>query len=131
MDIAKYNTTLASDQAQTMSLKDPFTGEILVDEDGQTIDFYLYGIQSTAARNALAERERRSNKGKPSSEESLRLGAEFLAALTSGWSHNIEIEGETLPYSYSNAVTLYMEQDWIGQQVIQFVNNLENYAPKA
>lgn len=131
MDIAKYNTTLASDQAQTMSLKDPFTGETLTDEDGKTIDFYLYGIQSTAARNALAERERRSNKGKPSTEESLRLGAEFLAALTAGWSHNIEIEGETLSYSYGNAVTLYMEQDWIGQQVIQFVNNLENYAPKA
>lgn len=131
MDISKYNTTLASDQAQTMSLRDPFTQQLLVDEKGNTVDFYLYGIQSTAARNAIAERERRSNKSKLSAEETLKLGAEFLAALTVGWSDNIEIGGETLPFSHNNAVKLYMEQDWIGQQVIAFINNLENYAPKA
>jgi len=131
MDITKYNTTVASDKAQTLHLRDPFTDEILVDENGDTIDLYLYGIQSTAARNAVADRERKANKKNLTSEETNLIGAEFLAAITVGWSNNIEIGGEKLAYSYKNAVDLYLEQDWIGQQVISFVSKLENYAPKA
>jgi len=131
MDISKFNTTTASDNAQTLHLRDPFTDEVIMDENGDSLDIYLYGIQSTAARNAIADRERKSNKGKLSSEASRRLGAEFLASLTVGWSNNIEAEGEPLKHNYQNAVKLYMENDWIGQQVIEFVNNLENYAPKA
>jgi hypothetical protein len=131
MDITKYNTTVASDKAQTMSLKDPFTDEVLLDENGETIDIYLYGIQSTAARNAVAERERKSNKKDLTEEETNLVGAEFLAALTVGWSDNIEVNGKKLKYDHKNAISLYLEQDWIGQQVISFVSNLENYAPKA
>jgi hypothetical protein len=131
MDITQYNTTVASDNAQTLSLKDPFTDELLIDEDGKTVDIYLYGIQSTAARNAVAERERKSNKKDLTDEQSKELGAEFLAKLTVGWSDNIEVEGEKLNHTYNNAVALYMEQDWIGQQVIAFVSSLENYDPKA
>jgi len=131
MDITKYNTTVASDKAQTMSLKDPFTDEVLLDENGETIDIYLYGIQSTAARNAVAERERKSNKKDLTEEETNLVGAEFLAALTVGWSDNIEADGKKLKYDHKNAINLYLEQDWIGQQVISFVSNLENYAPKA
>jgi len=131
MDITKYNTTVASDKAQTLHLRDPFTDKVLVDENEDTVDIHLYGIQSTAARNALAERERRSNKKDLTDQQSKELGAEFLAKLTVGWSNNIEVEGEKLPFNYKNAVALYMEQDWIGQQVISFVSNLENYAPKA
>jgi len=131
MDITKYNTTVASDNAQTLNLCDPFTNEVLVDDNGDTVDIHLYGIQSTAARNAMAERERKSNKKDLTDEQSKELGAEFLAKLTVGWSDNIEVEGEKLKYTYNNAVALYMEQDWIGQQVIAFVSSLENYAPKA
>jgi len=131
MDISKFNTTTASDNAQTLHLRDPFTDEVIMDENSDSLDIYLYGIQSTAARNAIADRERKSNKGKMSAEASRRLGAEFLASLTVGWSENIEADGEPLKHNYQNAVKLYMENDWIGQQVIQFVNNLENYAPKA
>jgi hypothetical protein len=131
MDITKYNTTVASDNAQTLNLKDPFTNQVLIDEDGNTVDIYLYGVQSTAARNAVAERERKSNKKDLTDEQSKELGAEFLAKLTVGWSDNIEVEGEKLKHTYNNAVALYMEQDWIGQQVIAFVSSLENYAPKA
>jgi len=130
MDITKYNTTVASDNAQTLHLRDPFTDEILVDENGDTVDIYLYGIQSTAARNAVAERERKSNKKDLTEEESNLVGAEFLAALTVGWSDNIEMNGEKLKYNHKNAISLYLEQDWIGQQVIAFVSHLENYAPK-
>lgn len=131
MDITKYNTQVASDNAQTLNLRDPFTDDVLVDSDGNTVDIFLYGIQSTAARNAIAERERRSNKKELSDEESKELGAEFLAKLTVGWSDNIEVDGKKLAFNYKNAVKLYMDQDWIGQQVISFISKLENYAPKA
>ena len=64
MDISKFNTTTASDNAQTLHLRDPFTDEVIMDENSDSLDIYLYGIQSTAARNAIADRERKSNKGR-------------------------------------------------------------------
>ena len=131
MDLSKFNTTAASDQAKTLSLINPFTEELIVDEKGNTLDIHVYGIKSTAARNAHAERERRSNKNaKLSFEASMREGAKFLAAITAGWSANIEMNGEPLKYNHENAVKLYLEQDWIGKQVLDFAQDMANYDPK-
>ena len=130
MDLTKFNTTLASDQEQTLSLINPFTEELIVDDDGNTLDIYVYGIKSTAARNAHAERERRSGNRKLSFEASMREGAKFLAAITAGWSDNLELNGEPLKFNRENAVKLYMDQDWIGKQVLDFSQDMSNYDPK-
>ena len=131
MDLSKFNTTLASDQEQKLSLINPFTEELIVDEIGNTLDIYVYGIKSTAARNAHAERERRAGKNsKLSFEASMREGAKFLAAITAGWSANIEMNGEVLKFTRDNAFKLYMEQDWIGKQVLDFSQDMSNYDPK-
>ena len=130
MDLTKFNTTLASDEEQTMSLVNPFTEETIIDDDGNTLDIYVYGIKSTAARNAHAERERRSGNRKLSFEASMREGAKFLAAITAGWSGNLELNGEPLKFSRENAVKLYMDQDWIGKQVLDFSQDMSNYDPK-
>ena len=130
MDLGKFNTTAASDEAKTLSLINPFTEETIIDEKGKTLDIYVYGIKSTAARNAHAERERRSGNRKLSFEASMREGAKFLAAITKGWSDNVEMDGAPLKYNHENAIKLYLEQDWIGKQVLDFAQDMANYDPK-
>lgn len=129
MDIRQFNTTAASDVAQTLSLRNPFTGELIREEDGSTLDLQLFGIRSTHGRNAMAARSRKL-KGHLSEEEESRVGAEFLASLTAGWSKNMEMDGEPLKFNFNNAVKLYLAQDWITQQVSEFVADLGNYDPK-
>ena len=60
----------------------------------------------------------------------MREGAKFLAAITAGWSHNLELNGEPLKFNRENAVKLYMDQDWIGKQVLDFSQDMSNYDPK-
>lgn len=129
MDVRQFNTTAASDIAKTLSLRDPFTGELLREEDGSTVDLYLYGVQSTHGRNAHASKQRKQ-KGPLSDDESARVGAEFLAALTAGWSKNLEVDGETLKFNQKNAIHLYLAEDWIARQALDFVADLSNYDPK-
>lgn len=129
MDIRKFNTTAACDVAQTLQLRDPFTGALLREEDGSTVDLQLYGMHSTHGRNADAARKRKT-RNNLTDEESAQVGAEFLAALTAGWSKNLEVDGEPLKYSHKAAVQLYLNEDWIARQALEFVADLSNYDPK-
>lgn len=129
MDIRKFNTTAACDVAQTLQLRDPFTGTVLREEDGSTVDLYLYGMHSTHGRNADAARKRKSKQGLSADEQS-EIGAEFLASLTAGWSKTLEVDGEPLKYSHKAAVQLYLNEDWIARQALEFVADLSNYDPK-
>lgn len=131
MKINKFNTTNASNVPQTLSLADPFTGETLVDENDDTLDIYVYGIQSDASRNAMKARDRQYGKQtKLSDEKAAQSGAEFLAALTHGWSGNIEDDDGPIQHSREAAIELYKSQDWIAKQVQQFSMDLANYDPK-
>lgn len=133
MRVADLNTRAASNNAQTLSLKDPFskTGELLRDEDGSTVDIYIYGMSSDASRNALKERERRYGKKEElSDDEAADFGAEYLASITAGWSDNLEDDDGPITFSHANAKRLYQEQDWIALQVSQFAMDLSNYDPK-
>lgn len=129
MDLNKYNTTAASDVPQTLELRDPFTDEVILDSNDVPVTLELYGMRSTHARNAHAARQRKSKKD-PTTEEAAKLGAEYLAAITAGWSQNLEIGEGPMPYSRQNAVKLYLEQDWVASQALDFASDLGNYDPK-
>jgi hypothetical protein len=131
MKISRFNTRDASNVPQKLSLVDPFTGETIIDEKERTLDFYIYGIQSDVARNAMKARDRKYGKGKNlTDDQSTQSGAEFLAALTQGWSDNIEDDDGPIPYSKETAIELYKNEDWIARQVSDFSMNLTNYDPK-
>jgi hypothetical protein len=128
MKISRYNTNTACNVPRKLSLRDPFTGELLKDDDGATLDFYIYGAHSDNARNAIKDRERKN--ANLTQDEAVDIGAEFLAQITQGWSGNIEDDDGPLVYSHKAAVKLYKDQDWIAQQVLNFSQNLGNYDPK-
>lgn len=133
MRVTDLNTRDASNVARTLSLKDPYsaTGELLRDDDGSTVDIYLYGVNSDQSRNAVKDRERRYGKSEElSDDEAAEIGAEYLAAITAGWSENLENDDGPIPFSHANAKKLYKEQDWIANQVSRFAMDLSNYDPK-
>lgn len=128
MKIDKYNVQKACSVPKKLSLVDPFSGETLIDEDDKTLDIFVYGIKSSIARNAVKERDRKyGNIKKMTPEQQSKSGAEFLAALTQGFTENIENELGT----YKSAVDMYMEQDWIAEQVQGFAMTLDNFDPNA
>ena len=130
MKVNKFNTRKAASTPRKLSLRDPYTKETLIDEDGKTVDFFVYGMQSDKARNALKNRDRKYGKGRElSDEEAARSGAEFLAAITQGWSPNVEGEDGPIPFSFEAAVDLYMEEDWIARQVQEFAMEIRNFDP--
>jgi hypothetical protein len=130
MKISNFNTTTACNVPRKLSLRDPFTGELLVDDSGNTLDFYVYGSHSDASRNARKDSERKTQKGKLSDDESAEIGAEYLARLTQGWSGNIEDDSGLIDFNHKNAVKVYLSQDWIAGQVLSFSQSLGNYDPK-
>lgn len=130
MKLSHYNTTTACNHPRKMSLRDPFTGDLLIDDDGKTIDFYIYGSHSDIARNADKERERAMSDGKKTEAEKIKIGSEFIATLIQGWTPNVEDDNGPLEFNNKNAISLLMAQDWIASQVMQFHLNLGNYDPK-
>ena len=131
MKLSKFNTTDACNIPQKLSLRDPFSGEVLKDEDGRTVDIYVYGFQSDVSRNALRERDRKYGKTKEMDDEvATQAGAEYLAAITHGWSETVENDDGPLPFNRKNAIELYKEQDWLARQVNLFSMDLRNYDPK-
>ena len=128
MDISKLNVKKACGVPKRMSLVHPFSGETLIDEDGKTLDLFIYGIKSDVARNAVKDRDRKyGSVKKMTQEQQAQSGAEFLAALTQGFTDNIEGDNG----QYKDAVTMYLEQDWIAEQVQEFSMNIGNYDPNA
>lgn len=130
MKINQYNTRDACNVPKPLSLKDPFTQETIRDENGKTLDFFIYGRDSDVAKNALRDRDRRYGRQAiltPEQEE--QSGAEFLAAITQGWSPNVEDNNGPIEFTKDAAVKLYKENDWIATQVWKFHRNLGNYDP--
>lgn len=130
MKISNFNTTTACNVPRKLSLRDPFTNDLLVDDEGNTLDFYVYGAHSDVSRNARRDSERRTKSGKLSDEESAKIGAEYLAKVTQGWSANIEDDDGPIEFNQKNAMKVYLSEDWIAGQVLNFSQGLGNYDPK-
>jgi hypothetical protein len=84
-------------------------------------------LKSTRAPNIDAATFHSKHTGIANGQRNIN---KFLAAITAGWSANIEMNGEPLKYNHENAVKLYLEQDWIGKQVLDFAQDMANYDPK-
>lgn len=131
MKLSKFNTVSACNQPSTLSLRDPFTREVIVDEKGKTLDIYVYGLQSDVARSARKERDRKFGKDNELTEDQKeQVGSEFLAAITHGWSDNIEDDNGVIKYSRQSAAALYRAEDWVASQVTSFFVELSNFDPK-
>lgn len=129
MDLAALNPIKACDVPADVTIRHPGYKTPLQSDEGEVLAVTVYGMQSTVARNAGAQAARDRTETSTEDEQA-EIGAKYLAALTVGWSDFLELNGEPLPFSFENAVKLYMQEDWLARQVYVFANNLVNYYPK-
>jgi len=123
MNLSQLNPSksLAAD----LQLTNPYDGQVIVDADSNPVVITLHGMQSSIARNKFAELKK---KNKDLDEE--ETGAEILAALTESWSSNLVTDLGSLPCNFKNAKALYLAEDWIAAQILAFVTEVSNFAPK-
>lgn len=130
MKVNQFNTADACNIPRALSLTDPFTGEVLRDDEGNTLDIHVYGVKSDAARNAVKARDRKWGKrGDLTDDEHEQAGAEYLADITHSVSSNIETDNGSVT-TREDILDLYRAEDWIATQVINFSNRVANYDPK-
>lgn len=159
-DFARLDVRKSSETPATLQLVDPFDepkfAEVL-ENRGKPIDIHLLGPESATGRRASARMAKdleAVGKGKQRrlinmdlseilevADTSLEIKAKFYAALTTGWSDNLEYisddllddpsaEPEVLPFTNENAVMLYKTRPWIAEQVDRFLSDRSNYAPQ-
>lgn len=133
MNINDFSTESACNVPQKLCLKNPFKNgrELMRDEDGNTLDIFVFGIHADPVRNAMRERRRKwGDRTQLSVEDAELAGAEFLAAAVASWSSNIEDDDGPIECTRENAINLFRQHDWIAGQVRDFCFNLRNYDPK-
>jgi hypothetical protein len=133
MKVTKFNTVSASNIPRVHALVNPFTGEVIRDDKGDTLDFKLYGVKSDVARKAIHARDAKYGKQqKLTDEDAAQSGAEYLAAVTASFSSNIELDDDEGPLAVNdeNTKRIYMSEDWIARQVHDFHMSISNYDPE-
>lgn len=128
MDLAKYDVRAAANAGAELQLRSPFDNkEKLIDADGNPLIIYVLGRDSNRVNEKQKEIERRKAEGEEISNE--KAGIELIAASITGWSDNLGIDGEPLPYSPKNAIKLLSDPrtEWIGEQVGPFSLSRRNF----
>lgn len=120
MNLSKYNPQKA--KPQTLELKNPESRGVIRDGKGRPVTITVNSMQSSIARNFFIDLNKRGASMKDEGE-AVRLAA----ALTVGWSDNIETDDGKIAFSEDNAVKLYEAEDWIGAQVIDFAGDPSNF----
>lgn len=120
MNLSKFNPQKA--KPQTLELKNPESQGVIKDGKGKPVTITVNSMQSSIARNFFIDLNKRGASMKDEGE-AVRLAA----ALTTGWSDNIETDDGKIAFSEDNAVKLYEAEDWIGAQVIDFAGDPSNF----
>ncbi len=134
MDLNELDLAEMADGGADLELEHPVTGELL-DHEGKKFIITLAGTDSAAYRNKQRELQskriakmsrKRNNKDFILSDEDTSA---LLAAATIGWS-GIMVGGEEIEFSTAAAKKLYLERNWIREQVDVFVGDRANFFTK-
>ena len=131
-DLSSIITTDDSN-GEFLHLLNPGNGELLFDNDGNSVGIDLLGKDSDAYRLAARKitNRRLSQKGVSTiTAERIELEAnEILANCTVSWV-GIVYKGEALECNVANAKMVYKELPWLKEQVDEFVAERANYLEK-
>jgi len=130
IDIENY--TESADETAILELTDPSTGAPIQDSKGESIYIELYGYDSTVFRNAKNRiMNKRIGKKKivDTAEATESDNAELLAACTVSWA-GIAKGGELLECTPANVKMVYLNVNWIKEQVDDFVGDRGNFFKK-
>lgn len=136
MDLSKINLEKMAEQGADMELMHPVDNEVMLQDNKSPITIKLVGTDSKAYRNKNRDFQRkRIAKMTKSRTKTIDYtvsdedACELLAECTIGWS-GIVVEGKPLEFSKENAEILYMQFNWIREQVDAFIGDRANFFPK-
>lgn len=126
MDLNDINLSEQADAGAELNLEHPVSGEKI---DGMVIT--LAGSDSKAFRakqkeinaSRLTKMLKRKSAGLQHSDDE---DCDLLASCTLGWS-GIVAGGEKIKFSHAAAKKLYLEHNWIREQVDEFIGNRANF----
>jgi hypothetical protein len=137
MDLSKFNLEAYAEKGADMELLDPIENEVLTQDNGDAVTIKLLGTDSKAYKNKNKsyQRARIAKMAKSRSKAvdytvSDKDACDMLAACTVGWS-GIVVDKEVIEFSEGAAQDLYMNYDWIREQVDAFVGDRANFFPSA
>lgn len=145
MDLSKLNTTAAADSAQRFELIDPFTAQVLTDENDKPLAFHIVGMQSTLAKNEDAKIARNAPKPleKNATDEQKaeheatatayykRAYSEKVAAMITKLEGKWQLGAKAIKAGDIETLAELIEsQEWLANQLIMRSRDLKNYRPK-
>ena len=132
MDLSKYNLDQYAEIGADMELENPETSEVFYQSNGEPVTIKLLGKDSKIWRNKNREYQKkrinsaiRRRKGDDDLVMSDEEVCDILACCTIGWS-GIEEDGKELEFSYDNALQMYLDHNWIREQVDMFIGDRAN-----
>ena len=122
MEFDKLCTKESHEKGAEVEIFDPASGE------STEVFIHVLGPDSKAWRTAIKEQTKAAIARKSDGEEVSfeDCEAELLAAVTIGW-RGISRNGDDLPFSKEDCITLYRSAPYILDQVNQFVGNRVNF----
>jgi len=125
MKLGDFDLASQAESGFTFNLAHPVSGEKL---DAQIT---VRGHDSPTYRNAtyaIVERIKAIKEPeKRPQEDRDKDGAELLAAVTVGWENIEDDQGQPITFSKEKAVEIYLQFDWIAEQVKREVYNRHNF----
>jgi hypothetical protein len=106
-------------------------GQSVRKADGTPVTIRLAGMESAKwrkARNSIYNRSIKTLKPgqQKTAEQSIDEDAELLASVTLSWD-GISDKGQDLECNFANAKKIYVEYDWLREQVTEFIRVKENF----
>lgn len=124
MDMADLDPVAWSNEGADLHLVHPATKDPLYDENGKPIIIRVRGMESDGARAKAKRVARAMRSGRKVDNDA--EGLELLASLVIDWK-GIGWKGVVLDCTPTNIRMLLKERDWIGQQILAFASETENF----
>lgn len=136
MDLSRkeFDVAGAVEEGATLHLVGPFDGKLLYEQKtvkGAKVDIVdkpvtitLRGMESETVRNIAKKHSRKAAKGVTLDQEA--VGIETFQAVVIGW-ENIGDGSGPLECNPANVHKVFLEHDWIGQQVLAFAMDRTNF----
>lgn len=140
MDLSRLegdlNVAGKAEAGAVLTLLDPYTDEVLTDDEGRTTEITLLGADSRvfvkAEQQALQAKVQKSVKRGKAKVNLAQVASDLvhqLALCTTGW--NITEGGKPHPCTTAAAEKLYTDNPWIRDQVQEFIVERANFLGEA
>ena len=133
-DLASLDTIAACNKPFDVEIVHPVTQEktgVVFQVVGKDSDVYRAKIKAIANENMTREAmlSRRGKTDIPNIDKLEAKNIDALVAATVGWS-NAELDGAPIEFSPANARTIYTRILPVREQVLEAINDLENFMPR-